>query len=866
MNTKVREIFTQAAVMASEDREAYLVEACGGDAELRLEVQRLLIDAERADLFFGDEIDDSTLAADGSGQTSGKKATPPSGATQFLPDAATPAAEPVTEKEGDVVGPYKLLQQIGEGGFGTVWMAEQSEPIKRMVALKVIKMGMDTREVIARFEAERQALAMMDHPHIARVLDAGATNRGRPFFVMELVKGIPITEYCDESGLGTHARLALFGDVCAAINHAHQKGIIHRDIKPSNVMVTLYADKPVVKVIDFGIAKATQSKLTDKTLFTRFEQFIGTPVYMSPEQAALSAVDIDTRSDIYALGVLLYVLLVGKPPFDSNSLVSAGYDEMRRIIREVEPVKPSSRLGTIVGEERTLLAKARHVEETKLNKLVEADLDWIVMKAIDKDRALRYETANAFAQDIVRFLADEPVTATPPSVVYKFRKFARRNKAVLGVVAAMVALLLAGFTATSWQAVRATAEAVRANDAEKMAQQRLRESEETREEAEAVSRFLTGMFESARPGDKDGGREVKVVDILDSAVSSLKNQLEDQPGRRATLQATIGATYDALGLNREAIPLLEEVHDDYERRYGPKYPGLVHLKRRLARCYKNVDRKDDEVKMLEELLDLRRKLNDPTVLFLETMQDLEASYDQAGFTEKAIGMRRDYLQTCEEWLARCRKDFGLEHPETIKAISTVGIAYAKRGRMEEAVALSEESLTLRRKVSGLEHPETLEAIWFLASYYHETGRKEEALALSEELLELCRKAHGPEAERTYWAMMPLARSYLDAGRTEEALVQFEQVLKWRSEFYGPEHRLTLYARWTLANGYFQVGRKEEALALREESLALRRKLLGPEHVQTLTAMASLATSYADADRADDAAKLRAELETLKAKP
>ena len=519
MNSLAQDLFVQALEMEPVAREAFLAQACGDNAELHLEVQRLLVDAARADSFFGD-TDGATL-----------------GAEEFKASYA--------EKEGDIVGPYKLRQQIGEGGFGSVWMAEQSVPISRMVALKVIKAGMDTKQVLARFEAERQALAMMDHPHIAKVLDAGATATGRPWFAMELVKGIPITEYCDEAGLGTKDRLALFRDVCAAINHAHQKGIIHRDIKPSNVMVTLHGDKPVVKVIDFGIAKATQGKLTDRTLFTRFEQFIGTPVYMSPEQASLSGLDIDTRSDIYALGVLLYEMLVGKPPFDAKSLISAGYEEMRRIIREVEPVKPSSRLVTLLGEERTLLAKARHIDEAKLNKLVEPDLDWIVMKAIEKDRTRRYETANAFAQDILRFLADEPVTATPPSAGYKFRKFARRNKAALRVAAAIVAVLVAATAVSTWQAVRATAaerktaetleqvaaerdakeqarkdaedaeklakdEAARATDAEKKTADTLKQvaaerdaKEQARKDAEDISKFLSEVLRSPDP-TRDG--------------------------------------------------------------------------------------------------------------------------------------------------------------------------------------------------------------------------------------------------------------------------------------------------------------------------------------------------------------------------
>ena len=457
MNTQAQHLFTRALELPESERDSFLAQACGDDADLHLEVQRMLVDAARADSFFVDE-DGATL-----------------GAQEFQ--------ETYAEKEGDVIGPYKLRQQIGEGGFGSVWMAEQSVPISRMVALKVIKAGMDTKQVLARFEAERQALAMMDHPHIAKVLDAGATATGRPYFAMELVKGIPITQYCDEAGLATRERLALFGDVCAAINHAHQKGIIHRDIKPSNVMVTLYADKPVVKVIDFGIAKATQGKLTDRTLFTRFEQFIGTPVYMSPEQANLSAVDIDTRSDIYALGILLYELLTGKPPFDPKSLLSVGYDEMRRIIREVEPPKPSSRLATVAGAERTALAKARHIEADKIKHLIEADLDWIVMKAIEKDRTRRYETANGLAQDLQRFLDNEPVTASPPSAGYQLRKFARRNKGMFAAGAAVFAALLLGVIGTSIGLVRA--------------EKQRREAEEQRRSAQAAQRLAEQRFNSA---------------------------------------------------------------------------------------------------------------------------------------------------------------------------------------------------------------------------------------------------------------------------------------------------------------------------------------------------------------------------------
>ena len=459
---QVSRIFNSAVELADDERQAFLATECGTDEAMHAELCALLTAHEGAGGFMQD---DEALS----------------------PDLEAQWARLKPEGEGDRIGRYKLLQEIGEGGFGTVWMAEQMEPVSRRVALKIIKLGMDTREVIARFESERQALAMMDHPNIAQVFDAGATPLGRPFFVMELVRGIAITEYCDEAKLGTRERLALFGDVCSAINHAHQKGVIHRDIKPSNVMITLHGEKAVVKVIDFGIAKATEGKLTEKTLFTRFEQFIGTPVYMSPEQASWSGLDVDTRSDIYSLGVLLYELLTGKPPFDAQTMASAGPEEMRRMIREQEPAKPSSRLRTTAAEERTRIAKARQIEPSKVNSLVEPDLDWIVMKAIDKDRARRYQTANGLAQDIERFLADLPVNARSPTTAYQFRKFAHRHKVALRVATGIVTVLLAATIVSAWLAVRATEAEQRAKEQSRLAdKQRVRADDE----AEAAQQDL----------------------------------------------------------------------------------------------------------------------------------------------------------------------------------------------------------------------------------------------------------------------------------------------------------------------------------------------------------------------------------------
>jgi WD40 repeat protein/serine/threonine protein kinase len=424
-------ILEQALTFATaEERNAYLQGACRGNAALRARVESLIQAHQAAGGFLREK----------------RMETDP---TVQLPTSSE-------AEVGSVIGHYKLLQKIGEGGCGLVYMAEQHEPVRRRVALKIIKLGMDTKQVIARFEAERQALALMEHPNIARVFDAGATSTGRPYFVMELVRGVKITDYCDQKNLSTSERLKLFIQVCQAIQHAHQKGIIHRDIKPSNILVTVNDGVAVPKVIDFGIAKATAGQqLTNQTIFTAFEQFIGTPAYMSPEQAELTSVDIDTRSDIYSLGVLLYELLTGKTPFDPNELMAAGLDEMRRTIRDKEPPRPSTRLGTLPGEELSTTAQRRSLDAPKLISLLRGDLDWIAMKCLEKDRSRRYETANGLAMDIQRHLNQEPVVARPPSAGYRFQKLVRRNKLAFAAAAGIAGALLAGSIVSTTQAIRA---------------------------------------------------------------------------------------------------------------------------------------------------------------------------------------------------------------------------------------------------------------------------------------------------------------------------------------------------------------------------------------------------------------------------
>jgi len=723
------------------------------------------------------------------------------------------------ENDGTAIGRYRLLQKIGEGGMGDVWLAEQKEPVRRRVALKLVKAGMNTREVIARFESERQALALMDHPAIAKVFDAGSTPQGAPYFVMEYVAGVPITTYCDNHRLNTRDRLELFMHVCEGVQHAHQKAIIHRDLKPSNILVTEVDGRAAPKIIDFGIAKALGQKLTADTIFTLVGTPLGTPAYMSPEQANSSGEDVDTRTDVYSLGVILYELLAGVPPIELRKIA---FEEFLRRLREEEPSKPSTRIRTQDQVTSEDLARKRGTEPPTLARQMRGDLDSIALKALEKDRARRYGSPSDFAADIGRYLRNEAVLAVPPSAAYRARKFARRYRGALVTACAFALVLMVAAVVSIRQSIRANREAAAAQAVNDFLQNDLL--------AQASAANQSGP--SAKP---DPHLEVRTA--LDRAAARIAGKFDRQPEVEAAIRDTIGQTYMDLGLYGEAQKQLERARDLYRRALGAHNPRTLKTMSRLGRTTFFLGRYPQAEALFSQTLEIQRRVLGPEHPdTLSSMNGLANAYRVEGKYAQAETL---YSQTLEIQ----RRVLGPEHLDTLASMNGLANVYRVQGKYPQAETLYRQTLEIQRRVLGPEHPNTLISMNNLALIYETQSKYGQAEALDSQTLEIRRRVLGSEHPDTLQSMNNLAIVYDEQGKYGQAEPLFSHTLATESRVLGPEHPDTLTSVANLAAIYYEQGEYARAEALDSQSLEIRRRVLGPEHPSTLKSVGNLALVY-----------------------
>jgi serine/threonine protein kinase len=749
---------------------------------------------------------------------------------------------------------YEIQGVLGSGGMGVVYRAWQWR-LNRPVALKIIKPGMDSRQVIARFEAERQALALMDHANIAQVLDAGTTDSGHPYFVMELVDGVAITDYCDRNRLTIRQRLELFIPVCQAIQHAHQKGIIHRDVKPSNILVTRSdpGAPGVPKVIDFGVAKAIEGRLTQRTMFTHLGLLIGTFDYMSPEQAELGALDVDTRSDIYSLGAVLYELLTGSTPLEAAKLRGAPFIEILRRIREDDPPRPSTRLSDPKDHLATIAARMQ-TEPARLARLVRRELDWIVMKALDKARTRRYETASGLARDIKRYLDGDAVEAGPPRTAYRLRALARKHKGALAAASAFAAVLAAATAISTYEAARAVKaerqtrkERDRAVDAEIQAQTNLtkaRAEKKQAEQSESETKAVLGFFQdnvlaAARPRDLAGGLGIDstIRAAVDAAVSKIERSFADQPTVEASIRNTLGESYWYLGQPAQAIRQHERALQLRRSIRGPDHPETLTSMDNLAVAYLDAGRVAEALPLCEEAFKLRRiQLGPDHPDTLDSMNNLAVAYSAAGRTDDALRLH-------EQELERTRTKLGPDHPDTLISLSNMAQQYRLAGRHAEAFPLFKEALDRSLARLGPDHPDTLLAMINLAKGYRDQGRLADALPFLEEAVKRLQAQLDPDHPRLLMGMGDLANAYREVGRLADALGLYEEALKRSKAKLGPDHHNTLRAMNNLANAYRDAGRLADALTLHNQTLERRRATLGSDHPDTLQSLDNLGRVY-----------------------